>query len=86
MYDDEFESEEEQAWFESQCEYDDEDDVENICVECGEHGVTECDCCGAPLCVMHSECQANFCMSCSKHPEFDKMMMARYEGMGQDCV
>jgi hypothetical protein len=60
-----------------------EDEFENFC-ECGQPGVSNCDCCGAPLCVMCSECQANFCDDCLKDPNFDRKMEQRYtEALGE---
>jgi hypothetical protein len=71
-----------EEWTEYDWDYDydamREYDFESACVECGDHGVSECDCCGASLCVMHSECQANFCMTCLKDPNFEKNMASRY--------
>lgn len=42
----------------------DDDDPEMACVECGKLSIDYCQCCGGPLCGMHSEVGCGFCKDC----------------------
>lgn len=50
--------------FEDEDNYAHEDDPETTCAECNRPGIDNCQCCGAPLCGMHSEVGAGFCKDC----------------------
>jgi len=52
--------------FEKEVEEPEHIPVENRCVECGQEMVSACSCCGAPLCVRHTETQAGFCSNFGK--------------------
>lgn len=63
-------------------EFDAWDDVSTLCVQCGEGDCLDtCQCCGAPLCLFHAECQAMFCMPCLNSPDFADRMAAIYKEM-----
>ena len=40
------------------------DEDEESCAECDRPALDGCQCCGAPLCAMHSEIGCGFCKSC----------------------
>jgi len=51
------------------------DEDEECCGECDDVAVDECQCCGKPLCVMHSEIGAGFCKDCPTKdykPEYEE--------------
>lgn len=55
-------------------EYNDSDYLENCCADCGSRSVSECDCCGMPLCHQCSEGSGNFCNACLSDPNFSERM------------
>ena len=57
-----------------------EEDWENVC-ECGRPGVSNCDCCGSPLCFIHAECNGNFCNACLCNPHMSERMEQLYAEM-----
>lgn len=47
--------------------YEQEQDLENSCIECGCRANGRCGCCGMPLCSRHAETQAGFCSEFTTH-------------------
>lgn len=56
---------------------DDEFDIECLCIVDGclneSHG-DACGCCGGPMCGMHNETLAGFCLACTSAPDFNARM------------
>jgi len=56
--------------------HEEDDDPETACMECDKPGIDACQCCGGPLCGMHSEIGCGFCKDCPTQEWIEEQVYA----------